>query len=156
MSNRLALLALVAGVLVGATACSGDPSDGDLGDDSPDDPTGRTSDPLLAGRRVPIAELRRDLAAAGFSSSVIGKMVCTAKYESSFYERATNRNTNGSTDYGVWQINSIHLGEANCPSAGALFSAAQNAKCAHTIYRQQGLNAWYGYRAHRTECNAAP
>jgi hypothetical protein len=80
--------------------------------------------------------------------------VCTAKWESSFYERASNRNNNGSTDYGLFQINSIHLGEGACPrNPTALYDAATNARCAYTIYKMQGLNAWYGYQAHRTECN---
>lgn len=32
--------------------------------------------------------------------------VCAANYESSFNTQATNRNTDGSTDYGILQINS--------------------------------------------------
>jgi hypothetical protein len=82
-------------------------------------------------------------------------MVCTAKWESSFYERATNRNNNGSVDYGLFQINSIHFHDAGCPSSGtALFDASANAKCAYRVYKSQGINAWYGYKAHRTECDS--
>jgi len=83
-------------------------------------------------------------------------MVCTAKYESSFYERASNKNRNGSTDRGLFQINSIHVGGTRgCPSSSdALWSAATNAKCALAIYKLQGINAWYGYRKHKAECDS--
>jgi hypothetical protein len=89
-------------------------------------------------------------------------MVCTAKYESSFYERASNRNTNGSVDRGLFQINSVHLGGTRgCPSranANALWEPTTNAKCALAIFELQGNRAWYGYRKHKTECDgyAAP
>jgi hypothetical protein len=82
-------------------------------------------------------------------------MVCTAKYESSFYERASSRNRNGSIDRGLLQINSIHLGSAGCPSranAGKLYTASVNARCALRIYRSQA-GAWYGYKAHQRECD---
>ena len=122
-----------------------------------DEPTGESQDHLLAGRRLSTSETARLLRNAGFPESAIGKMVCTAKYESSFYERATNRNTNGSVDYGLFQINSVHLRDAGCPSStSALFDAATNAKCAYAIYRMQGNNAWYGYQKHRAECNSTP
>jgi hypothetical protein len=122
--------------------------------DPDDESVGRTEDPLLAGRRLSEAETAQHLRAAGFPEAVVGPMVCTAKYESSFYEGATNRNNNGSIDRGLFQINSIHIGEAGCPGADALFNAAQNARCARTIYQSQGINAWYGYQAHRAECSA--
>jgi hypothetical protein len=152
-SRILGTIALA--MLLGATACSSD------GDPSLDDDAAGSSEtreePLLAGRKVPEAEIRRDLANAGFSADVIPKMVCTAKWESSFYERASNRNGNGSMDRGLFQINSIHIGGTpGCPSSSeALFDAATNTKCARAIYKMQGLRAWYGYRAHKRECDAA-
>jgi hypothetical protein len=82
-------------------------------------------------------------------------MVCTAKHESSFHERSSNRNNNGTIDRGLFQINSTHLGESGCPrNAGALYNATANARCALHIYHSQGLNAWYGYQYHRRECNS--
>ena len=45
---------------------------------------------------------------AGFSSNQVPTMVCISKYESSFNCDATNRNTDGSTDYGLFQINSYY------------------------------------------------
>ena len=81
-------------------------------------------------------------------------MLCTIKYESNFYERASNHNKNGSVDYGLFQVNSTHLGDSGCPSSSSsLYNAATNTKCALHIYKSQGINAWYGYQKHRTECN---
>ena len=45
---------------------------------------------------------------AGFPSSSIGTMVCIAKWESSFNCGATNHNNDGSTDYGLFEINSYY------------------------------------------------
>ena len=45
---------------------------------------------------------------AGFPSSTLGTMVCISKYESSWNCHATNKNVDGSTDYGLMQINSYY------------------------------------------------
>jgi len=123
-------------------------------DDEAEDDVGASEDALLAGRLYTPAEVAALVREAGFPESVVGQMVCTAKYESSFFERATNKNKNGSVDRGLFQINSIHLGEAGCPTSGErVFDAAANAKCARAIYKMQGIRAWYGYRKHKTECD---
>lgn len=150
MSTKLLLLGLLAMTAVGATGCAADTGDGD------DEPIAESEDRLLAGRRLSTGEIARHLRAAGFPENAVGPMVCTAKYESSYYERASNRNRNGSTDRGLFQINSIHLGSMRgCPSNGtALWDAGTNAKCAYAIWRAQGYNAWYGFRKHATECRS--
>jgi hypothetical protein len=131
--------------------CSG----ADASDDG--EQVGESEDHLLAGRRVSPSEVASLLRQAGFPASAIGKMVCTAKYESNFYERASNRNRNGSVDYGLFQINSIHFGDRGCPSnANALYNAATNARCAKAVFDMQGVNAWYGYKKHRAECDRYP
>lgn len=145
--------ALTSLVSVFAAGCSAE---------APEEEVGESEDRLLAGRRLAPSEIAGHLRAAGFAENTIGKMVCTAKYESSFYERASNRNRNGSVDRGLFQINSIHLGDMRgCPSksnADALWNPATNAKCALAIFKAQGIRAWYGYRKHKTECDgyAAP
>jgi hypothetical protein len=124
-----------------------------------DESVGESQDHLLAGRRLSEREAAMLIREAGFPESSVGKMLCTIKYESNFYERASNRNRNGSVDYGLFQVNSIHFGRAGCPSsAAALYNAATNTKCALSIYKSQGINAWYGYQKHRSECDryAAP
>lgn len=116
-----------------------------------------SQDKLLAGRRLSEREAATLIRNAGFPSNQVGRMLCTIKYESNFYERASNKNKNGSTDYGLFQINSIHFGNGNCPSSSSgLYTAATNAKCAYTIFKSQGNNAWYGYQKHRSECDRYP
>lgn len=114
------------------------------------------SSPLaLAGDRLSEGEVATVLANAGFPDNVIPTMVCIAKYESSFYTQATNRNWNGSVDYGLFQINNFFwITGCGLRSANQLMNVETNTRCALTIYRQQGLNAWYGYQYHRSECNS--
>lgn len=133
---------------LGASGCAADTQE--------DEPVSESEDHLLAGRRLSESEIAQHVRNAGFPESMVGKMICTAKYESSFYERASNRNNNGSTDRGLFQINSIHVGGTRgCPtSVNGLWDAATNAKCAYAIYKMQGINAWYGYRKHRAECDS--
>src|SRR5690349_19092087 len=82
--------------------------DGSDDEEEPDeDAVGQVDEKLLAGRKIPEREVASILRSAGFPESVVPEMVCTAKHESSFFERASNRNRNGSTDRGLFQINSI-------------------------------------------------
>jgi len=98
---------------------------------------------------------------AGFSQSNLPTMVCISKYESSFNCDAKNTNTDGSSDYGLMQINSYYwcsgdpLSKYNeCKIAcSSLFDCQNNANCAYTVWKQQGYNAWYGYKYHKTECD---
>jgi hypothetical protein len=147
---RLLSVAMVS--LATIAGCAADTT----GDDS-SEPTGESQDHLLAGRRLSEGEAATLIRQAGFPESVVGKMLCTIKYESNFYERASNKNHNGSVDYGLFQVNSTHFHDAGCPSSAAgLYDAAANTKCALNIYRSQGSNAWYGYQKHRSECDRYP
>jgi lysozyme C len=152
-AKLLGALALTSLVSIVTAGCAAEVEEEEMGE---------SEDRLLAGRRLSPSEIAGHLRAVGFPENQIGRMVCTAKYESSYYERASNKNRNGSTDRGLFQINSIHLGSmAGCPSksnANALWSASTNAKCAYAIFKAQGNRAWYGYRKHKSECDsfAAP
>lgn len=141
---------IAVGALVAVAGCASPTSEDAEG-------TGESQDMLLAGRRLSQTEAASLIRAAGFPSSVVGKMLCTIKYESNFYERASNKNKNGSVDYGLFQINSVHFGDSGCPSSSsALYTASTNAKCAYQVYKAQGANAWYGYQKHRSECDRTP
>lgn len=131
-------------------ACGGDAE----GDDATTGDDGADEGALRAGNQLSEADVAALLRRVGFDESNVPRMVCTAKYESGFYERASHRNRNGTVDRGLFQVNSVHLqGTPGCPRSGeALFDAATNAACARSIYDLQGINAWYGYRAHRSEC----
>lgn len=74
-------------------------------------------------------------AAAGFSGKDLAIAVAIALAESSGSTSATHKNNNGSTDYGLWQINSIHPEILNM---GNWSNGADNAVMAHTIYINAG------------------
>lgn len=91
---------------------------------------------------------------AGFSSTQLATAVAVAKAESGWDPDATHYNTNGSTDYGLWQINSVHTailasGEWSDPNA--------NARMAKAVFDQQGWPAWttWSSRAYRQYLPAA-
>ena len=98
---------------------------------------------------------------SGFPEYTIGTMVCITKYESSYNCDATNKNTDGSTDYGLTQINSYWwcsgdpLSKYNgcSTSCSSLFNCQSNTNCAYVVWKQQGYNAWYGYKNHKSECD---
>lgn len=111
-----------------------------------------------AGPKLTAGQVAGALRDAGFPEEAVGPMVCTASHESSFFTAAINDdNENGSIDRGLFQVNSIHLGGGTrgCPqTAEELFDVPKNAACAFAIYKRKGLRPWYGYRAHKEECDA--
>eukprot|EP00276_Gloeochaete_wittrockiana_P003544 CAMPEP_0184657134 /NCGR_PEP_ID=MMETSP0308-20130426/17006_1 /TAXON_ID=38269 /ORGANISM="Gloeochaete witrockiana, Strain SAG 46.84" /LENGTH=128 /DNA_ID=CAMNT_0027094563 /DNA_START=41 /DNA_END=427 /DNA_ORIENTATION=- len=84
----------------------------------------------------------KNLANTYFASNYRNDMICIAYYESSWCPSAEN--PSGAS--GLWQIMpNIWLGQSGCPAKGdqnALFNADDNAKCANTVLKQQGLSAW--------------
>jgi apolipoprotein D and lipocalin family protein len=98
---------------------------------------------------------------SGFPEYSVATMVCISKYESSYNCDATNKNTDGSTDYGLMQINSYYwcsgdpLSKYNscCMTCSSLFNCQTNTNCAYIVWKQQGFTAWYGYKSHKTECD---
>ncbi len=99
---------------------------------------------------------------AGFPQSAVPTMVCTSKYESSFNCDAYHKNTDGSSDYGLMQVNSYWWCSGDpaskyngcSKSCSSMYDCQTNANCAYTIWKQQGYNAWYGYKNHKAECDA--
>lgn len=99
---------------------------------------------------------------SGFPDYTIPTMVCISKYESSYNCDATNKNTDGSTDYGLMQINSYYwcsgdpMSKYNeCKIAcSSLFNCQYNTNCAYIVWKQQGYTAWYGYQKHKAECDS--
>ena len=98
---------------------------------------------------------------SGFPEYSVPIMVCTSKYESSYNCDATHKNTDGSSDYGLMQINSYYWcsgdPKSKYNSCGAtcssLLNCQSNANCAYTVWKQQGYTAWYGYKNHKSECD---
>lgn len=98
---------------------------------------------------------------SGFPESAIGTMVCISKYESSYNCDAKNTNTDGSSDYGLFQINSYYWCSGDpkskyneCQiSCSSLYNCQSNSNCAYKVWKEQGYNAWYGYKYHKSECD---
>lgn len=129
-------------------ACSAAPDDTGTGDAETGD-----DEEILAGRRLPPAEVASLLRSAGVPERDVARLVCTAKYESSFYAGAQNKNRNGSIDYGLLQVNDRFWLKPCGVTGRDLLDPATNVRCAKKIYDAQGLGAWYGYKAHRGECD---
>lgn len=76
--------------------------------------------------------------------------VAVALAESHGEVTATNHNTDGSTDYGPWQVNSSHFRDPNWPSAWtppSLYLPSNNARAAFRVYTEQGWGAWSTYKS---------
>lgn len=70
-------------------------------------------------------------------------MAAIMQAESGCNPDAINYDSNGTTDAGLLQINSVH-----CPqllSLQARFDPSANVKAAYAIYLGSGLNAWSTY-----------
>lgn len=75
---------------------------------------------------------------AGGSAALAPIMAAIAMAESGGNSAAVGHNTNGSTDTGLWQINSVH-------NVSGMTDPEANAKEAVKIYKSQGLSAWTTY-----------
>ena len=67
-------------------------------------------------------------------------MLAIAKAESGMNPLASHKNTNGSVDIGLFQINSIH-GKDQLE----LFDVDHNLEVARQVYEKQGLGAWVAF-----------
>src|SRR2546421_10624367 len=81
---------------------------------------------------------------AGFRGNVLTIAVAVSLAESGGNTTATNHNTNGTTDYGLWQINSVH----SQYSTALLFNPDYNAKAAWDI-SSHGAN-WQPWTTYNT------
>lgn len=98
------------------------------------------------------------LRAAGFPESAVPTMMAIAMAESSWNPNATHRNSNGSVDNGLFQINTIHRGNSWYPSNP--MDPYQSAVAAYNIWRGAGgtYRDWtvYNSGAYRKYLQAAP
>ncbi|XP_031711814.1 lysozyme C-like [Anarrhichthys ocellatus] len=93
----------------------------------------------------------------GYRGISLADWVCLSKWESSYNTRATNRNTDGSTDYGIFQINSRYW----CNNGQGLTSNACNIRCSElltdnvsvaincakrVVRDPNGIRAWVAWR----------
>lgn len=92
------------------------------------------------------AQMAGALKAAGFTGTDIVIGVAVGMAESGGRTDATNRNTNGSTDYGVWQINSIHK---DALAMGNWSDINANARMAKLVFDQAG-HSWRPWVTYNT------
>lgn len=89
---------------------------------------------------------------AGGAASLANQMASVAMAESSGNPNASNSNTNGTIDRGLWQINSIW-------GSGSTFDPLANAQAAVKVYGEQGLGAWSSSQSRwgsNPACGTAP
>lgn len=94
----------------------------------------------------------------GFPRKDLADWVCLIEHESSFRTNVVGPpNTDGSRDYGLFQINSRYWCSGDGPSHNMcripcrmLLSndMTHSIRCAVTVFRKQGLSAWYGWSGH--------
>nr|BAV53528.1 c-type lysozyme [Lithochromis rubripinnis]BAV53529.1 c-type lysozyme [Lithochromis rubripinnis] len=93
----------------------------------------------------------------GYRGVSLANWVCLTKHESNYNTKATNRNTDGSTDFGIFQINSrwwcndrrIHSANGCNIDCNVLLTddVTPAINCAKRIVREQGITAWVAWRA---------
>lgn len=94
--------------------------------------------PSATSSRLSTGQIADAMRRAGWPANAIPTGVAVAMAESSGNPKATNRNRNGSTDYGLFQINSIH---ASILKSGNWSDPADNARMALQVYKEAG-NKW--------------
>lgn len=80
---------------------------------------------------------------AGWSGADVATAIAVAKAESGWRENVTGpRNSNGSFDYGLFQINSIHN-----PTPAEKTEGLANARKAYSVWQGSGWKAWAAYNS---------
>lgn len=73
-------------------------------------------------------------------------LTCIAIAESKLDIKAINySNSNGTVDYGLFQINSVHIDD-NEVTIEKLLNVRSNIKIAVDVYNKEGFEAWSSYK----------
>ena len=103
---------------------------------------------VLAGRQLSIKWALALCYHVGWRQTKLTKAVAVMTAESDRYTEAYNTNDNGTTDRGLYQINSIHDNQISPDEA---FKPIPNATYAYALYRSRiaqgldGFSPWYAY-----------
>ncbi|KAL2100248.1 hypothetical protein ACEWY4_004642 [Coilia grayii] len=109
--------------------------------------------------RCELARILKNSGMDGYWGVSLADWVCLAKWESDYNTDATNHNTDGSTDYGIFQINSrwwcnngySRTSNACGISCSELLSPNLSVaiRCAKRVVRDpNGIRAWVAWRLH--------
>ncbi|CAD7088803.1 unnamed protein product [Hermetia illucens] len=91
--------------------------------------------------------------------TTLANWICLIEHESGFNDEAVGAlNSNGTRDYGLFQINNQYWCKGNVASSDSckiactalLGNLDASWKCAQLVYKEQGFKAWYGWLYH---CN---
>lgn len=94
--------------------------------------------------RITDKEIAAAVIGAGFTGSDAITAVAVALAESGGNPTATNKNSNGSTDFGLFQINSVHRGIL---SSGNWQNPRDNARMAKQVFDQsKGWTPWVAWK----------
>lgn len=85
--------------------------------------------------------LKEKLQDAGYPTKLLDTFVCIADKESNRVPKTVRYNSNGSIDYGIVQINSVHLNMCNV-TGKELLEVDNNLACGLKVFKLQGLQAW--------------
>jgi len=106
----------------------------------------------LAGKQLKGRDIVQLARGAGWRDEAVITAVAICRAESDYYTAAWNdQNPDGSTDYGLWQINSVHIGAVvggRTVTAEALKDPVFNAEVAHDLVyrgRSYSFRAWASY-----------
>jgi hypothetical protein len=74
-------------------------------------------------------------------TKMVGKAIACAYSESKLNPNAYNFNSNGTGDYSIFQVNSVHI-----PKYGDKFTHdwKENIRVAYDLYKKNGWKIWYG------------
>uniref|UniRef100_A0A3B1JSF8 lysozyme n=1 Tax=Astyanax mexicanus TaxID=7994 RepID=A0A3B1JSF8_ASTMX len=109
-----------------------------------------------AQTNCPLARTLKAAGMDGFNGVSLAHWVCMAFAESSYDTQATHFNpSDGSTDYGIFQINSRYWcsdgkfpGKKECPfTCNQLFSLQNSIACAKIVVQKRTMTAWDGWKA---------
>ncbi len=113
---------------------------------------------LLAGKRLDPFQIARLCHSEGWRDEKLLIAVAVVMAESAGYTEATNENTNGSIDRGLWQINSLHV-DAGRISAEECFDPVASTEYAYSLYkaRSYSFGAWAAFNngAYKTKMKDA-
>lgn len=82
---------------------------------------------------------------SGLSHQEATQMTCLAFEESSLRPTAIHKNSNNTTDYGLFQINEVNIAACNTESK-KLLTFEGNVSCAIKLYKEQGAEIWSTHR----------
>lgn len=105
--------------------------------------------PVSGGKTLSPEEIAGFAKMAGFSGADLTIAVAVAIAESGGRTDIIGPvNSNGTRDYGVWQINSGHTALfAQTAQNRDWYQAFVNAEWAHTVFQGQGWSAWSAYKS---------